>query len=181
VTPLQIEDLPGAFIAMEADPASTRCHVQGELGPVIVGFVGRNYGRIGDVPLGDPSDRIAHEAQSGGKLGLVFNVLELAAATLIADVVGTAGLDPLGRALQQAFEPSPGEPLVLPKAGELNQISRSGPGHEDRLPARQSGDSIPAGGQAEDAYGHHRSPSLRPCLAHSPGEPASVVTTGRRP
>jgi len=172
--------LTGAVIAIETDTTAAGFDVEGELGPVIVSLRRRCYRWIGKVPPGDSPEGVSDESPSAGELSLIVEVLELAAATLIMDVMGTTRLDPMGGALEHTLEASPGEPPMLPNSGQLDEVSWRGTGHEDRFTVGHPGDTVAPGGQAEDANRCHRSASLRACLAHSPPEAASGLTTERR-
>jgi hypothetical protein len=93
VAPDEIEHTVWPVIGMEADAASLLGHVQRQLGAVIVDLGGGSYGWIRCVALTQPAKRVAHERLAGRELRRILQVLELAAAALIDNVVGTPGID----------------------------------------------------------------------------------------
>jgi hypothetical protein len=113
----QIEDLIRAMIAMQSDPAPAGVDMERQLGPVVVGLTCGNDRRVGDVALRDSPEGVSHEPTTALQLGLVVNVLELTAAAIVPYVVGTAGLNPVRRGLQQPLKPGAGKAFVLLKPG----------------------------------------------------------------
>jgi len=106
--------------------------VERELGPVIVGLFRGNDGRIRDIPLPDPPERVPHEGTAAFQLGLVVQMLKLTAAAVVSGVVGTARLDPSRRGLEHFSQPSPGKLLVLSNAADLDEIAWRRPRNKER-------------------------------------------------
>ena len=70
--------------------------MQCELGAIIVGALGRHYGWIHLLALGDAADGVAHESSPGGELRPLLDMLQLAATAIVLDIVGATRLHPVG-------------------------------------------------------------------------------------
>jgi hypothetical protein len=120
VAPLEIEDLIGSIVAVEAYSTSAGFDVEGKLGAIIIGLLSRNDGGVGHLALGDPAQCVTHERAPAGQLSLIVHVLQLAAAAFVMDIMRATGLHPMRRGLHHPGEPSSGKPLVFPQCGYLD-------------------------------------------------------------
>jgi hypothetical protein len=91
-----MEDLVRPLVRMETDALSVATRVERQLGPVLVDLLGRHDRWIGYVALAEPAERVAYQRASVGELGLIVEVLQLAAAAIVSHVVGTAWFHPVG-------------------------------------------------------------------------------------
>jgi hypothetical protein len=90
VAPDQIEYLIRTIVAMETDSPPPSAHVQRQFGAVVVGLCRGYNGWIRYIALTETTERIADKRLAGRELRLILEMLELAAAALVHQVVGTA-------------------------------------------------------------------------------------------
>jgi hypothetical protein len=132
MAPGQVEDLVRPVVRMQSDTPAPCGHVERQLGPVIVGLFRRHDGRIRDIPLPDPPERVPDESTAALQLGLVVQMLKLTAAAVISGVVRTARLDPSRRGLEHRPQSSPGKFLMLSNASDLDEIAWRRPRNKER-------------------------------------------------
>jgi hypothetical protein len=94
---------------------------------------------------------------------LELEMLELAAAALVSDVVRAARVYPLRPRLAQPARPGSGESPVFLNISQFDQIARGGTGDEDGSPVTELAHAISSRGKAQDSYGGHRRLSIRAC------------------
>ena len=181
VAPGEIEHLIGTVVAMETDPPPPGAHVQRQLGAVVEGL-GRGYnGRIRYIALTETAECIADKRLAGRELRLILQMLELAAAAFVRQIVGTARVHSQGRRLDHSLDAGTSEPLVVANLAQLDHIARSGTRHKDSFAVGQPPYPISSGGKTEDTELRHRSASLRACLVHWLVDASSEAMAGRRP
>jgi hypothetical protein len=137
VAPFQIEELIRSSIAVQSDPPAVSTDVQSHLCAVIVGLGGGDVRRIGHFLPCKAAESIANQCAADLQLSLIINVLELAPAAVVLDVVGAAWLNAGGAGFEDVSNSRPGKALVLADVAQLDQVTGGGAGHEHCLPIGQ--------------------------------------------
>jgi hypothetical protein len=96
VAPLEVEELIGSAIPMQSDLPSIATDVESHLRAVVVRPRCGGDGRVWYFLPCQPAERVADQCTSALQLGLIVEVLGLAPAALVQDVMRAARLHPLG-------------------------------------------------------------------------------------
>ena len=97
---------------MQSDPPPAVVHRERDLGAVLELRFGGDHLGIGQVQFGDASERVAHEPAARLALDGGVEVLELAPAAFVVHIVRAAGLDPVGRGLEDPADSGAGVAAV---------------------------------------------------------------------
>ena len=180
VAPLQLENPIGLIQRVQPDAGAIGGDMQRELGPVPPVVRRRDDRGIGNLHPAEAPECLADEAAAGVALSGAIEMLQLAAAAVVANVVRAARRDPVRSRLQRSTDPRTRKTAVPPDRGQLDQITRRGPGDEHRHAVFELADAVAAGGEPQDANGAHRSPSAARQSGPGAGVPA-IHGNGRPP
>src|SRR5438874_12322393 len=115
--------------------------------------------RVGDVELADASQGVAHDGLLGGELGVVAQVLQLAAAAAVAHVMGARRRDPGRTGPDDLGQLAAREMFVeLHAVAQPDPLARCGAGNEDGAAVGEAAHAVAPGGDGGD----------RDHLAHPP-------------
>jgi hypothetical protein len=148
VTPVELEDFGGPTVGMQPDTPTISAYRQRELGSIVEDSDGGGDIGIGNVALGNTTQRVADEAAPRVALGVGLKMLELATAAFVDDVVGTPRLRACRRRFDESSYPRPRETPVLAEIGHLDQVARRRPRNEHDAPVGQLTDAVAAGRKA---------------------------------
>ena len=187
VAPLQLENPIGLIQRVQPDAGAIGGDMQGELGPVppVVG-AGNDRG-IRNLHPAETPECLADEAAAGVALSGAIQMLQLTAAAVVANVVRAARRDTVRSLLQRSTDPRTRKTAVPPDCGQLDQITRRGPGDEHRHAVFELADAVPAGGEPQDANGVTEAPRCAPVgprrrrPRHPRQRPAAVSAVRRLP
>ena len=174
VAPLQVEHLIRPVVGMEPDPAAVRAHGERDLGSILADLRGRaTIGGSATSSFAEPPERVAHDRAPGASCASYCRCCSWQPPHLSCDVVGTAGLHPIGRRLTIRPGRARAKRLSFAKLDQLHQVARRGAGHKDRLAHQSAPDPVATGGEPDDpANRRHLSPSQpAPAGAHSLDDP----------
>src|SRR5204863_8469040 len=115
---------------VQPDTTAVLADREGQLGAIVVRLLRRHQLGIGDLEVRQPPKRVADDRAPRRALGVEVEVLHLAAAAFVSEIMGTAGLDPVRPGLDYPADPRASEALVLPDGGELDQVARGAAGDE---------------------------------------------------